>query len=103
MFGNWKEHINNTVATFMVFIVSTVVDAVYILIGLGVNIGVDKFVDYIRPTGLTYWMFIVTQALLATLTLYTIGLYVYSDMRIIYLRSKNLISSIEKDVEEEVP
>lgn len=101
MFGDWKDQINSTLNTFIVFIFSTVIDAIYILLGVLVNVGVDWIVRVMKPVGLTYWMFLVTQILLGILSLYTIGIYVYSDMRIVYMRSKKMITSMQEKIEED--
>jgi hypothetical protein len=101
MFGNWKVQVNNTFNTFLVFILSAVIDAIYILVVVLFNVGVDWFVKLLKPVGLTYWMFLITQILLGLLSLYNIVIYVYSDMRIVFMRSKKMITRESRKNEEE--
>jgi hypothetical protein len=101
MYGNWKDHISSTLNTFIVFILSGLIDAIYVLLVVFFNVGVDRLVSLLKPEGLTYWIFLITQILLGLLSLFNIIIYVYSDMRIVYLRSKKLIASTQENIEEE--
>lgn len=101
MYGDWKDQVNSTVRTFIVFILSAIIDAIYVLLAVLLNVAVDRLVGLANPVGLTYWAFIVTQILLGILSIYNVGIYVYSDMHIIFLRSKKMIASAQKKIEEE--
>ena len=98
MFGNWKSHVTGTLNTFLVFIFSAVIDSIYVLVVVLFNVGIDWFVNFLKPVGLTYWTFVITQILLGALSLYNIVVYVYSDMRIVYIRSKKMISTAQKEL-----
>jgi hypothetical protein len=100
MFGNWKSHVSNTLNTFIVFMFSAVIDSFYILLVVFFNVGIDWFVNFLKPVGLAYWTFVITQILLGILSLYNIAVYVYSDMRIVYIRSKKMIAAAQERAEE---
>ena len=99
MFEDWKEQVNSTLNTFLVFIFTAIIDAFYILLVVLFNVVVDWGVNLLHPVGLTYWTFVITQILLGLLSLYNIGVYVYSDMRIVYMRSKKIIAAQENTEE----
>ena len=101
MFGNWKDEVNSTLNTFIVFIFSIVIDTIYVIFVILFNVGIDLLVGFIKPVGLTYWTFFLTQILLAILSLYNITIYVYSDMRTMYFRSKKMIEKAQADMKEE--
>ena len=102
MFGQWKSQINSTLNTFIVFFLSGVIDAIYVLLVVLLNVGVDRLVKIFKPEGLTYWTFLITQILLGILSLYNIIIYIYSDMRIVYIRSKKMIAKAQKGNKEKV-
>lgn len=102
MAGDWKKQIVGNLNTFFVFMISAIIEAVYISLVVLINVGVDLFVNFLHPTGITYWTFLVTQILLVVLSLYNMVFYVYSDMKIAYFRYKKTISLAQRKIDMEL-
>lgn len=100
--GNWKREVSDEVKVFIRWIISSLLDASFLIVWIYLQWLVDKFTDRFPLDNIDEVQLSIFRILFAITTLAPIIFYIIRDISVMYIRTRQKIRDIRKAEEDEV-